>query len=333
MPSASRTAWRRGSARSRWAGVVRPRNASRPPPTRKHLACLDSEIENLRAALEWAARRDDAGRLLELTVALREYWMRRDRYADAVSWGEQALRRPGADAHPRLRASALSKLPWPLWPLGRGAEAPALLSEGEAIARTLAEPAVLAEVLYNRAAILSIYGRRDIAAPLADEALSWARASGDPWWIAMAAWARAMAADSADELRERVDEAALLLEQAGNAYLHASVFQMAGYALLCRGFDREPIRYFQRSAPLVRRLDGDLDRAARLFGAAVAHRYGEPQDAVDARLHATFLDPARTRRGVDAWDAAVHDGEALSFNDAIAYALADGAGTLTGLAR
>jgi hypothetical protein len=29
----------------------------------------------------------------------------------------------------------------------------------------------------------------------------------------------------------------------------------------------------------------------------------------------------------------VHDGEALSFNDAIAYALADGAGTLTGLAR
>jgi serine/threonine-protein kinase PknK len=321
-----------------------------------------------------------------LTVALLDYWMRRDRYTDAVSWAEQALRRPGAASHPRLRARALSKLPWPLWPLGRGPEALALLSEAEAIARALGDPALLADVLYNHAAILSLDGRRDVAAPLADEALSWARASGDPWWTAMAAWSRAMAAGSADELRERVEQAALLLEQAGNAYLHASVFQMAGYALLCRGCDREAVRYFQRSAPLVRRLnqpyvwmtlrgkagfaelfnadtaaareafrealmlcrelvvlpaasrvfDGlaavavlhnDLDRAARLYGAAVAHRYGEPRDAVDARLRATFLDPARTRRGPGAWDAAVCEGEALSFTDAIAYALADGAGT------
>jgi hypothetical protein len=74
-------------------------------------------------------------------------------------------------------------------------------------------------------------------------------------------------------------------------------------------------------------LRDDLDRAARLYGAAAAHSYGEPPDAVDARLHSTFFEPARTRRGADAWDAAVHDGEALSFDDAIGYALADGAGT------
>ena len=65
---------------------------------------------------------------------------------------------------------------------------------------------------------------------------------------------------------------------------------------------------------------GDDDRAARLGGAAVTHRDG-PDDEVDARLSAAFLDPARARTGSGAWDAAFRDGTALSFADAIAYAL------------
>ena len=65
----------------------------------------------------------------------------------------------------------------------------------------------------------------------------------------------------------------------------------------------------------------DLDRAARLTGAAAAHLYSKPQDMVDARLDATFFEPARTRRGADAWDAAFREGAALNFEEAIAYAL------------
>jgi predicted ATPase/DNA-binding SARP family transcriptional activator len=66
---------------------------------------------------------------------------------------------------------------------------------------------------------------------------------------------------------------------------------------------------------------GEDDRAARLAGAAAAHRYGEPEDAVDARLTASFLQPARSRIGPDAWNAAVREGASLSFVDAIADAL------------
>ena len=68
-------------------------------------------------------------------------------------------------------------------------------------------------------------------------------------------------------------------------------------------------------------VDGDDDRAARLAGAAEAHRYGEPGDAVQDRLNATFFEPARERHGTDAWDAAVDEGGALSFADAVAYGL------------
>jgi tetratricopeptide (TPR) repeat protein len=66
---------------------------------------------------------------------------------------------------------------------------------------------------------------------------------------------------------------------------------------------------------------GDLDRAARLSGAASAHRFGQQDDAVDARLHETYFQPARSRHGPDAWDAASREGAAMSFDDAIAYAL------------
>jgi hypothetical protein len=65
----------------------------------------------------------------------------------------------------------------------------------------------------------------------------------------------------------------------------------------------------------------DLDRAARLYGAAGSHRYGQPEDRVTARLHTSFFEPARTRHGVDAWDQAIAEGAALGFEEAIAYAL------------
>src|SRR6185295_3207928 len=68
-------------------------------------------------------------------------------------------------------------------------------------------------------------------------------------------------------------------------------------------------------------VDGDLDRAARLVGAAETHSFGVPKDAVDVRLDETFFIPARKAFGAGAWDQASREGAALGFHDAIAYAL------------
>ena len=60
---------------------------------------------------------------------------------------------------------------------------------------------------------------------------------------------------------------------------------------LCRELGRPALRRPKASSasPPSPPSDGDLDRAARLRGAAAAHRYGEPEDAVEARLDATFF--------------------------------------------
>jgi hypothetical protein len=304
----------------------------------------------------------------------------RDHYADAVRWIDRALSLPSADDHPALRVHALCFKAMCLWTRAGGAEAPAAMAEAEAIARALADPAVLSQVLQIRADREALAGRLDVADALADEALRWAMTAGDDLAMAAAAFAKAMAASTIAQLRERVDWAASLMDEAGNIFRLADLLASAAYVALGLGADRDAKEFVDRAIPPTRALDnpylwmllranfglaalltgdtdsardafreelefcrelvlprmayeglsglaavaavrGDNDRAARLSGAAAAHRYDQRADHVTGRLDAAFIQPARTRHGADAWDASARDGATLSFEDAIAYAL------------
>ena len=122
-----------------------------------------------------------------------------------MQWVLPALRNTETAANPALRAHALGKVMWPLWDTNRTDELPALVTEAETLAMTVPDLASRAEVLYSCAGIQAFMGRYDEAKLTADEALRIAHASGDAWMIAMAAWARALAADSAEERRARID--------------------------------------------------------------------------------------------------------------------------------
>ena len=364
-------AQRHGSDRAVW-GTSR----------KQHLARLDADIENLDAALGWAVDQARAESTLALCAALGSYWLMQDRYKEAIDWIDRALALRGAEAHPALRIHVLCIKSWALWPLGRGGEVGPVTVEAEAIARTLADPLLLWRALQARSASEFDAGRRDVADAVADEALRWAHVADDDWAIAMAAFAKAIAADSAAELRERVDVAASLLEGAGNLYHLAGLLASAAYGALAKGDDRHASECVHRAIPITRELDNpymwmllsgnaglaallsgdtdaareafteelrfsrgpvalpfaaeglrglaalaavgdDLERAARLSGAAGAHGGRDPDDALGARLHATYFEPARSRHGPDAWDSAVADGAALSFENALAYALGE----------
>jgi hypothetical protein len=91
---------------------------------------------------------------------------------------------------------------------------------------------------------------------------------------------------------------------------------------LCREMVVRPVVFEGlRGLAAVAVVYGDAQRAATLVGAADAHRYDQPEDPVEARLQGAFFEPARTRYGTDPWNAAAREGSALSFEDAIAYAL------------
>ena len=347
---------------------------------KQHLARLDEEIHNFTAALGWAVGRPDAGPALAMVAALAWYWELRDRFADAIEWIDSALALAGAENHPAERARALVAKAVALRWRGRVAEQPAVLAEAQAVARAAGDPRLLANVLSVCSATWAIAGRSGAADGVADEALRCATAARDEWEIARAWAAKASAASELPGLRERVDQAASLLEDVGNVVRLGQLFCDAAYGALTMGGDREARELCERAAPIVRDLDnpgpwmilrgntalaalltgdtdaardafreeleicrelvalpiasegllglaavavvhGDLNRAARLRGAAAAHGYGQQQDAIEARLDAAFFAAARRRHGADAWDAAARQGAQLTFDNAIAYAL------------
>jgi predicted ATPase/class 3 adenylate cyclase len=345
-----------------------------------HLARLDAEVDNFDEALRWAIAQPSAELALAMADAIAEYWRVRNRRTEAVNWIDQALGKPGADAHPAYRVRLLCVKAMALWSLGRAADHPAVWAEAEAIARALGDPVILSRALQPRVSGESLAGRHDVAEALADEALHCATTAGDDWTIAMAAFSKAMSASTVAELRERVDRAASLLAEVGNVYHLADALASSAYSALCQGSDRDAKDLVERAIPIARRLDdpsiwmllrgniglaalltgntdaaghafreelrlcrelvdlpyaseglrglaavavvrGDLRRAARLVGASEAHRYGQPYEAMEARLDAAFFEAARARCGVDAWNAAADEGAGLSFEDAIRCAL------------
>jgi hypothetical protein len=90
---------------------------------------------------------------------------------------------------------------------------------------------------------------------------------------------------------------------------------------LCRDMVIRPVVFEGLRGLAVAVTHGDAKRAAALVGAAAAHSYDQPESPFDARLDETYFERARAGCGKDAWDAAARDGGALSFDEAIAYAI------------
>ena len=73
-------------------------------------AHVDAEIDNLRAALEWARDSGDHERLLRLAASLEYYWSSRGLWHETHSWNALALERGSSPA--RARMSILNQESW-----------------------------------------------------------------------------------------------------------------------------------------------------------------------------------------------------------------------------
>jgi predicted ATPase/DNA-binding SARP family transcriptional activator len=222
---------------------------------KEHLGRLDADVENLHAALGWAVAGAKVESALAMCAALPRYWRMRNRNADADRWIDDALGLPGAERRVALRIRVLVAKEWAVFRLGRGREQAELMDEAERLARSTDDPALLSEVLRIRSAHALNQGDLELADRLADEALDWARRTGDDWRLAMAAHTKAMASRAPADLRERVDRAVALLERVGNVYFVADLLASAAYGALCLGSDVDAAEFVARATPVTRRLD------------------------------------------------------------------------------
>ena len=322
--------------------------AARPelsgPGQRTWLDRLEAEHDNLRGALASLHMQGQAELLLRLAAALYQFWYFRGHMSEGRTWLERALA-ASLGVESKARADALIGAGQLAWRQGDYGRQEAFLAEGLSLSRKLGDKRVTAAALGGLGNRAWYAGQREPAAELFEASLQLHREIGDKRGVAiMLKNLGALAGDAGDYLRatELVEESLALRREIGDVrgvavelQNLASVWHKLGEhgrarALLieslriCRelGEKRVMVLCLEMFATLAG-VGGEIERAARLWGASQAVRdaLGTPAQPHQAVADEAEKQRARTQIGDIAWAAAWEQGQVMTLEHAVAYAL------------
>jgi non-specific serine/threonine protein kinase len=227
-----------------------------PDQARWH-AHLETERDNLRAALAWSVEQGDAPRALRFATALRWFWYRQRHWDEGSTWPARVLALPGAQELTPLRAEVLEGAGlFAMW--REPAAAQAMWEESIAIDLQHGRPARAAQTHVFLAWLLIRLWRLEEAHARAETAVSLAEAAGDAGRRAIAlALLAAVAARRGEHAAARAHHAEAL------ALRHASG-DVSGQSLLL--LDMAKAAFLAGDGPLARTRAEEALRAARGAG-------------------------------------------------------------------
>jgi len=307
-------------------------------------ARLAAEYGNLRAALHWAAERGVAESGLRLATALEWFWWGQGHVTEGRKWLKQALGRSGA-VPVLVRAKALDAAGFLAANQSDYAAAQALLEESLVLFREVEDMPGSAWVLRHLGHAALMGGETARARMLAEESLALYRQLGDKLGIAWALTTLGEAAwlqNDAKQARMFLEESLALLQEPKDKTLIAWAHTRLGYVAHQEGDAAQARMLLEQSLALMRELGQPLGIAACLEGfAGVAELEGQPARAVrlfgasgsirnvlgiqpfggEQLDYQRRLTVARAQLGAAAFDAAWTAGQAMTAEQAIAYAL------------
>ena len=297
---------------------------------------VESEYENILAALQGALERGDAELSQRLAAALADVWLVRGQVREGQRWLE-AARGLGDTAPPVVRARVLASEGILGWFQGDHARAQALCRDALALVEALGDPIFTSRVLSVLGGIATLQANAGDGQALLERGLAVSRQVTDPAGTAFALihLGRNFALQQDLEHAEGAFQEGLDLARAANKRRmtrfaltnlsqlklrrqdHAGAATLAAEALRAARStgSRRTIKYAATVAALVSGHRGDLTLAARLlaavdlwsdWGQVVSPTYHDP--AILASLHAR----ARGQMGEAAYRSAVAEAQALS---------------------
>jgi len=309
---------------------------------KKWLDRLEMDYDNFRAAFDWAQAKGDALRAMCLGSAFWRFWQMRGHLREGRARLEAVLSMPTSRDHVEERATALEAAGGIAYWQGDMPATQIFYDESLALVREGGNPERIANALYNDSFPSNVTGK-DIpkARALLEEALPIYRQLGDEPGIAKCLWAigQSYAQTNDDVLAvQSLDEAASFFRKQGNRF-------GLGWALFLRGLlaikvgDLTPgrelaveaLRIFADANDIsgvvlvldamaeVSFREGDTVTAARLGGAKAAHEVasGAGLTSVVALREGWRSDQALAAAQGAAWA----EGQAMTFEQAVAYAL------------
>jgi len=260
---------------------------------------LDSEYDNIRAALAWAVEgglmesdRVSAG--LRITTSLYQFWRIRDYGEEGLNWCKQLFAEANDEISPIVRANALSYAS--IWAGLRGqfeeqmGYAEEAVLSGEAAGEAGKQVFALALGVQGYAARKA--GDYLTAITLAMREIQLLREVGDVYMLGVALSLTsyyAMSIGQFEQARAMQDEALPLLREAGDPFRIAMALNYAGDLARCEGNYQTAQTAYEESISLLRKINsvgdlasafqnlghtflhlGDLGRAKALFGESMA---------------------------------------------------------------
>jgi predicted ATPase/DNA-binding SARP family transcriptional activator/Tfp pilus assembly protein PilF len=230
---------------------------------------LDAEIDNFRAALDWALGDGQPALAVRLAGRLGRYWEFRGDPAEGGRWLRTAIEAADDDTPLEDRARALRAEVVMLEEQGSaydagGAQAVlhSTASEALALSRRAGDPAGVADALMHLPSFNPDDPER--ARALAEEALPYARESGDEGLIADALSLRALSFPIVNVDAE-IAEAAALYRKVGDIHGLASLYNNAGYVAVTQGSYECAAAYLDEALELAERT-GEQLRVMLVFG-------------------------------------------------------------------
>ena len=230
---------------------------------------LESEHDNLRAALTWAlaSKQIEAG--LRLASALALFWEIRGYVQEGVRWLERLL--PEADEHVSLKVhvDALVFATFHCMLLGNAPAAMTFARKAVDLAESASDPRspILAFARDGLASAARTVGDYQTAFNFTEQNISFYRQAGPPFYLGMTLLAQgenAIQLGYYEIARERLSESLMLAREDGDAFRTAHTLNTLGDLARLEQKYAEAAETYDRGLELLGELDAQRDRASLL---------------------------------------------------------------------
>jgi predicted ATPase/DNA-binding SARP family transcriptional activator/DNA-binding CsgD family transcriptional regulator len=309
----------------------------------KWLERLELEHDNLRGALSWALEGGEAELGLRLSGTLGEFWHMHAHLSEGRRWLDAALAQ--RDAPDSARAKALSRAGYIAWEQGDYQRSVALSEESLVLSRRLGDKASAATALYTLGWAALFSNELERASTLTEEAVTLQRETNDTVGVVRTHLIVGLVAVGQHDHERAIvlhEETLALARKVGDGFaivLSLGLGQIASLGLgdhqRVRALLKEGLELSQRlkmmhltaanlhlSASLAG-AQAQPVRAARLWGAAesLCGAIGTLLSPWERHVYGPYIDTARAQLDESVWEVAWAEGKAMTFEEAIEYAL------------
>jgi tetratricopeptide (TPR) repeat protein len=311
------------------------------------MGILDSEHDNVRAALERAERGEDVQSGLRTAASVWRFWQSRGHLHEGGERLERLLALPEAKARDATRVRALGALGSIRYWLAEYDEMRSRYEEAVEIAREIGDRGLLSRALYDSSFVpMAAQGDLETAKALLREALEVAKE--DDLWLRAQVWTSLgftdLMAGNATEALEVLERGISLMREGGEFLaLCEGLMALAGAEMLMGAVDamrghvakattiasgsKNPAIIATAVFPqaMLANLDGRFERAALLVGAWTRLQQDHDVRFPEAGLQ-FFGDPSaepRARLGEEAFERARAEGAAMKLDDVVAVMMED----------